>query len=133
MSLSDDFEIFGLDEAKELLKADILSPGEYPITIIKAEVRTKDDKKYLSLGCQIDAPHDMQGRYKTFTLYVKDGHPNPQVCNIHAKLRQSLDAALSLDRMTLTNIIGQSCVVKIKNSEKNGSTYENVERFLKAV
>lgn len=133
MSLSDDFEIFGLDEAKELQKADILLPGEYPVTITKAEVRTKDDKKYLSLGCQIDAPHHMQGRYKTFTLYVKDGHPNPQVCNIHAKLRQSLDAALGLDRMTLTNIIGQSCVVKIKNSEKNGSTYENVERFLKAV
>ena len=75
----------------------------------------------------------MQGRYKTFTLYIKDGHPNPQVCSIHAKLRQSLDAALGLDRMTLTNIIGQACVVKIKNSEKNGSTYENVEKFLKAV
>jgi len=131
--MSDEFEIFGQDEAKELLKADILPPGEYPVIITKAEVRTKDDKKWLSLGCQIDAPHDMQGRYKTFTLYIKDGHPNPQVCSIHAKLRQSLDAALGLDRMTLTNIIGQSCVVKIKNSEKNGSTYENVEKFLKAV
>jgi len=131
--MSDEFEIFGQDEAKELLKADILSPEEYPVIITKAEVRTKDDKKWLSLGCQIDAPHDMQGRYKTFTLYIKDGHPNPQVCSIHAKLRQSLDAALGLDRMTLTNIIGQSCVVKIKNSEKNGSTYENVEKFLKAV
>jgi hypothetical protein len=131
--MSDEFEIFGQDEAKELLKADILSPGEYPVIITKAEVRTKDDKKWLSLGCQIDAPHDMQGRYKTFTLYIKDGHPNPQVCSIHAKLRQSLDAALGLDRMTLTNIIGQACVVKIKNSEKNGSTYENVEKFLKAV
>ena len=131
--MSDEFEIFGQDEAKELLKADILSPGEYPVIITKAEVRTKDDKKWLSLGCQIDAPHDMQGRYKTFTLYIKDGHPNPQVCSIHAKLRQSLDAALGLDRMTLTNIIGQACIVKIKNSEKNGSTYENVEKFLKAV
>jgi hypothetical protein len=133
MSLSDDFEIFGVDEAKELQKSDILPAGEYPVTITRAEVRTKDDKKWLSLGCQIDAPHDMQGRFKTFTLYIKDGHPNPQVCNIHAKLRQSLDAALGLDRMTLTNIIGQSCVVKIKNSEKNGATYENVEKFLKAI
>lgn len=131
--MSDEFEIFGVDEAKELQKADILSPGEYPVSITKAELRTKDDKKWLALGVQIDAPHDMQGRYKTFTLYVKGGHPNPQVCSIHAKLRQSLDAALSLDRMTLENIIGQTCIVKIKNSEKNGSIYENVDKFMKPV
>jgi len=128
---NENFELFTPDEAKDIQKADILPAGDYPIVITRAEVKVKDDKKWLSLGCQIDAPHEMQGRYKTFTLYIRDGHPNPKVCGIHAKIRQSLDSALGLDKMTLSNIIGQQCIVRIKNTQKDGNTYENVDRFLK--
>lgn len=131
MSLSYDEELFNKDEATEIENEDRLPAGDYPMTIIKAEVRTKDDKKWLSLGLQID-DGSMAGRTKYFSFFLKNGHPNPKVCSIHARIRQSLDSALGLDRMTLENIIGRSLIARIKHSQKDGVTYENVERFLQA-
>lgn len=130
---SDDFEIFSIEEAKEIQKGDVLPPGDYPITITKAEMRSKEAAKWISLTVKIEEPHEMSGRIKTFTMYIKDGHANPKVCSIHAKIRQSLDRALSLDKLTLQSIIGQSCMVKIKNSEKDGNVYENIDKFFQSV
>ena len=127
---SDDFEIFSLEEAKEIQKGDVLPAGDYPITIVKAEIRSKESARWISLTVKIEEPHDMAGRMKTFTMYVQNGHANPKVCNIHAKIRQSLDRALGLDRLTAASVIGQSCIVKIKNSEKDGNVYENIDKFL---
>ena len=124
-------ELFSKDEATELDMEDRLPPGDYSMTIVKAEVRTKDDKKWLSLGFQIN-DGAMAGRTKYFSFFLKNGHPNPNVCSIHARIRRSLDSALCLDKMTLENIIGRQLVAKIKHSEKNGTTYENVEQFLPA-
>jgi hypothetical protein len=126
---SDDFEIFSVEEAKEIQKSDVLPSGDYPITITKAEMRSKDDKRWISLSVKIDDSHEMGGRVKTFSLYIKDGHSNPKVCNIHAKIRQSLDRALGLEKLTAQSIVGQSCMVKIKNSEKDGNVYENIDKF----
>lgn len=126
---SDDFEIFGAEEAKEIQKGDILPAGDYPITITKAEMRSKESSKWIALTVKIEDPHEMSGRVKTFSMYIQGGHANPKVCNIHAKIRQSLDRALHLDKLTLTSIIGQSCMVKIKNSEKDGNVYENIDKF----
>jgi hypothetical protein len=126
---SDDFEIFGAEEAKEILKGDILAAGDYPITIIKAEMRSKELSKWIALTVRIEDPHEMSGRVKTFTMYIQGGHQNPKVCNIHAKIRQSLDKALGMEKLTLKGIIGQSCMVKIKNSEKDGNVYENIDKF----
>jgi hypothetical protein len=130
-NMSYEEELFSKDEAKELDMEDRLPPGDYSMTITKAEVRTKDDKKWLSIGFQIDEGM-MAGRTKFFSFYLKNGHPNPNVCSIHARIRRSLDSALGLDKMTLENIIGRSVVAKIKQSEKNGTIYENVDQFLPA-
>ena len=124
-------ELFSKDEATELDMEDRLPAGDYSMTIIKAEVRTKDDKKWLSLGFQID-DGAMAGRTKYYSFFLKNGHPNPNVCSIHERIRRSLDSALGLDKMTIENIIGRSLVAKIKHSEKNGTHYENVEQFLPA-
>jgi len=129
-SFDDIFELFSIAEAKEIKISDTLPSGNYPIVITRAEIKKKDDKSWLSLGCQISEGHEMSGRYKTFSLYLRNGHPNPKVCNIHAKIRQSLDKALALDRMTLENIIGRSLIVKIYTTEKEGNVYENIDRFL---
>lgn len=126
---SDDFEIFGAEEAKEILKGDILPAGDYPITILKAEMRSKELSKWIALTVRIEDPHEMSGRVKTFSMYIQGGHANPKVCNIHAKIRQSLDKALGMEKLTLKGIIGQSCWVKIKNSEKDGNVYENIDKF----
>lgn len=131
MSFNYEEELFSKDEANELEMEDRLPQGDYPVTIIKAEVRTKDDKKWLSVGFQID-DGVMAGRTKFYSFFLKNGHPNPKVCLIHARLRQSLDSALGLEKMTLENIIGRSLIMRIKHSQKDGNVYENVEKFLQS-
>ena len=125
-------ELFSRDEADEIRKADTLPAGTYPVTIVGAEVKTKDDKKFLNLRLQINDGHEMAGRNKFFNIYLRNGHPNPKVCAIHSRIRQSLDKALGLEMLTVDSILGQMLSVKITNSQsKDGATmYENIERFL---
>lgn len=127
-------EIFSQEEAREIERDRLLPAGVYPVTIMGCEIKTKDDKKFLNLRLQISEPHEMSGRNEFFNIYLKNGHPNPKVCQIHARIRQSLDKALGLESLTTDSMIGQSCQVKVTNSEsKDGSAvFANIEKFLPA-
>lgn len=127
-------EIFSREEARELQSELLLPEGIYPVTIMGCEVKKKEDKHFIVIRLQINDEHEMAGRNELFTIYLKDGHPNPTVCTIHAKLRRSLDNALGLESLTTEGMIGQTCRAKITNSKPNdkGDVYANVAYFLPA-
>lgn len=127
-------EYIGFIEVMNFFKIQHCFPDDiYPITIIQADVVSNFGKKWLQLSIEID--HDfykMGGKITTLNIYLKDGHPDQEICLKHARIRKSLDNSLRKEKLTVENLVGSKCYCQIEDLDVKDFFYMDVKEKVNA-